>query len=64
MHHGPQRGQQLRVLGAREREREHGTHDELLDHDGIYSRLWRVQTGERLAFEDEEPEGVGVRTVS
>lgn len=26
---------------------EEGTHDQLLTHDGIYARLWRVQTGER-----------------
>ncbi|MFK8051398.1 MAG: ABC transporter ATP-binding protein [Woeseiaceae bacterium] len=25
---------------------ESGTHDELKDHDGIYSHLWRVQTGQ------------------
>ncbi len=26
---------------------EEGTHDQLLTRDGIYARLWRVQTGER-----------------
>lgn len=26
---------------------EHGTHEELLSHDGIYAALWRVQTGIR-----------------
>lgn len=26
-----------------------GTHDQLLTEDGIYARLWRVQTGERMA---------------
>ena len=24
---------------------EAGTHDELLDRDGVYATLWRVQTG-------------------
>jgi len=28
---------------------ESGTHDALLDHDGLYARLWAVQTGERIA---------------
>lgn len=26
---------------------EEGTHDELVDNDGLYSHLWRVQTGEK-----------------
>src|SRR5690606_10957241 len=26
---------------------EEGTHEHLITHDGIYARLWRVQTGER-----------------
>jgi ATP-binding cassette subfamily B protein len=29
--------------------REAGTHDELVEGDGIYAGLWRVQTGERVA---------------
>ncbi|MDQ4077709.1 MAG: ABC transporter ATP-binding protein/permease [Chloroflexota bacterium] len=28
--------------------REQGTHDELLDRQGLYDSLWRVQTGERM----------------
>ena len=28
---------------------ESGTHDVLTEHDGIYARLWAVQTGERIA---------------
>jgi ATP-binding cassette subfamily B protein len=24
---------------------ESGTHDDLVDHDGVYRTLWRVQTG-------------------
>ena len=24
---------------------EHGTHEQLLDHEGIYRTLWSVQTG-------------------
>ena len=27
---------------------EHGTHEELIDHDGIYRTLWTVQTGEAV----------------
>jgi ATP-binding cassette subfamily B protein len=27
--------------------REHGTHEALIAHDGIYAGMWRVQTGER-----------------
>jgi len=27
---------------------ESGTHDDLLDHDGLYRTLWRVQTGEAV----------------
>lgn len=27
---------------------EQGTHSKLLDEDGLYARLWRVQTGERI----------------
>ncbi|MCB9824608.1 MAG: ABC transporter ATP-binding protein [Planctomycetes bacterium] len=30
---------------------EAGTHEELLEHDGVYAALWRVQTGERAAFD-------------
>ncbi len=28
---------------------EAGTHEELVDHGGLYAALWRVQTGEALA---------------
>ncbi len=28
---------------------EQGSHDELIANDGLYARLWRVQTGERVA---------------
>lgn len=28
---------------------ERGTHDELVDHGGLYAALWRVQTGEQVA---------------
>jgi ATP-binding cassette subfamily B protein len=28
--------------------REHGTHEELLELDGVYAGLWKVQTGERV----------------
>jgi len=27
---------------------ESGTHEELLEHNGIYAALWRVQTGDAL----------------
>ncbi len=27
---------------------EQGTHDELVDHNGLYAALWRVQTGEQI----------------
>lgn len=30
---------------------EAGTHDELLDADGLYAARWRVQTGEALAVD-------------
>ncbi|MGE0193242.1 MAG: ABC transporter ATP-binding protein [Planctomycetota bacterium] len=30
---------------------EAGTHEELLEHDGVYAALWRVQTGERAALD-------------
>jgi ABC-type multidrug transport system fused ATPase/permease subunit len=26
---------------------EQGEHDDLISQDGIYSRLWKVQTGEK-----------------
>ena len=26
-----------------------GTHEELLEHEGLYERLWKVQTGESAA---------------
>jgi ATP-binding cassette subfamily B protein len=29
------------------RVREHGRHDDLVDHDGLYASLWNVQTGQR-----------------
>ncbi|MCZ7545617.1 MAG: ABC transporter ATP-binding protein/permease [Anaerolineae bacterium] len=29
---------------------EHGRHEDLLARDGIYAKLWRVQTGERVAL--------------
>ncbi len=29
--------------------REHGRHEELLDMDGVYASLWRVQTGEAVS---------------
>lgn len=32
--------------------REQGTHDELVQLDGLYARLWRVQTGIRTRSED------------
>lgn len=32
--------------------REQGRHDELVQGDGIYAMLWRVQTGERIAAPD------------
>lgn len=32
---------------------ERGTHEELLAREGIYARLWRVQTGERMPAEEE-----------
>ena len=34
---------------------ERGTHEELIDLDGIYAHLWRVQTGERTP--PQNPEG-------
>ncbi len=43
---------------------EEGSHEALLDRDGIYSRLWRVQTGERLPFEGDDAGDEGARTVS
>jgi ATP-binding cassette subfamily B protein len=32
---------------------ERGTHDELLDADGLYANLWRVQAGEIEKLPDE-----------
>lgn len=34
---------------------EEGTHETLLDHDGIYAGLWRVQTGEGTSIESSAP---------
>jgi ATP-binding cassette subfamily B multidrug efflux pump len=33
---------------------EEGTHAELLEHGGLYARLWRRQSGGFLAASDEE----------
>jgi len=34
---------------------EEGTHAELLEHGGLYARLWRRQSGGFLAASDEAP---------
>jgi len=31
---------------------EAGTHEELVDHGGLYAALWRVQTGEAVTATD------------